>query len=185
VRAHGRGSHPPRRCFVCLNESCSSTPSVVGGLAEAATGPPGPASAQSGFRPSLTPEREHRDTRSGGCGFELAMLNPGNNPARLERQFYLRTRGNIGLRSIRGGEFSERDGCPIVARRSSWLYNGATSKPRRVAFLAISAVVWRGVTAQASLVPRLRPLSPFGRDGFLCGPRPSLDRPQRPPRHRP
>ena len=30
---------------------------------------------------SLKPEREHRDARSGGCGFELAILNRGNDPA--------------------------------------------------------------------------------------------------------
>jgi len=49
--------------------------SVVGGLAEAATGPPGPASAWRGSGQSLTPEHEPRDARSGGCGFELAILN--------------------------------------------------------------------------------------------------------------
>ena len=55
--------------------------SVVGGLAEAATGPPGRASAWRGSGQSLTPEHEHRDARSGGCGFELAILNQGNTPA--------------------------------------------------------------------------------------------------------
>jgi len=36
---------------------------------------------EGGFRTSLIPEREPRDARSGGCGFELAILNQGNTPA--------------------------------------------------------------------------------------------------------
>jgi len=36
---------------------------------------------EGGFRTSLRPELEPRDARSGGCGFELAILNQGNNPA--------------------------------------------------------------------------------------------------------
>jgi len=64
-----------------VHESCSSTPSVVGGLAEAATGPPSPASAMRDPGQSLTPECETRDANSGGCGFELAIPNQGNYPA--------------------------------------------------------------------------------------------------------
>jgi len=139
---HGRAEtdviHAPigrRRTVGTLHESCSSNTSVVGGLAEAATGPPGPASARR-LAPGqpLTPEREHRDARSGDCGFELAILNQGSDPsnkappppdlASLRQRELIRTNpgatvGVAGVASYGRGSPSPRR-CFVCLARSAW-----------------------------------------------------------------
>jgi len=55
---------------------------IVGGLAEAATGPAGPASYRlEAPRTVVDARTRNREARSGGCGFELAILDQGNDPA--------------------------------------------------------------------------------------------------------